>query len=79
MKTASEEVSLNGDELYVYYPNGIGRSKLTGASLEKALETSGTARNWNSVTNILASMERIPPPEPEGKGDACAVMFPKSS
>jgi uncharacterized protein (DUF1697 family) len=48
-----EESQLLGRELYVYYPDGIGRSRLTLAFLEKQLPTSGTARNWNTVTKLF--------------------------
>lgn len=45
----NEKVAFSGDELYAYYPDGIGRSKLTLPVLEKATGRSGTARNWNTV------------------------------
>jgi len=59
LNTAPEEVRLGGRELYVYYPNGIGRSKLTSSVLEKALKTPGTARNWNTVTKLVALAEGL--------------------
>lgn len=40
--------------LYVTYPDGIGRSKLTLARIERALGSSGTARNWNTVLKLDA-------------------------
>ena len=45
-----------GRELYVTYPNGIGRSRLTGTLIEKKLSTRGTARNWNTVLRIAGSL-----------------------
>lgn len=44
-----ERLEWRGTELYAYYPDGIGRSKLTLAVLEKAAGRVGTARNWNTV------------------------------
>ena len=44
-----ESVAFAGHETYAYYPDGIGRSKLTLPVLEKATGRSGTARNWNTV------------------------------
>jgi uncharacterized protein (DUF1697 family) len=44
-----ETVAWHGSEAYTYYPNGIGRSKLTLPVLSKASGRSGTARNWNTV------------------------------
>ncbi len=38
--------------LYITYPDGAGRSKLTGTFIEKKLGTSGTARNWNTVLKL---------------------------
>jgi uncharacterized protein (DUF1697 family) len=40
--------------LYIVYPDGIGRSRLTGAVIEKMLGTRGTARNWNTVLKLNA-------------------------
>jgi uncharacterized protein (DUF1697 family) len=48
-----EEVYLAGRELYVFYPNGLGRSKFPQAAVDKALATPGTARNWNTVTKLM--------------------------
>src|SRR5262245_16384576 len=49
------EVVRGGDRhLYVVYPDGVGRSRLTIASIEKTLGTRGTARNWNTVLKLAA-------------------------
>lgn len=50
-----ERVHALGRELFVHYPNGLGRSKLTPALLERVVGTPGTGRNWNTV-NKLAEM-----------------------
>jgi len=47
-----EIVSLVAKQLYVVYPVGIGRSKLTIKTIEKTLGTTGTGRNWNTVLKI---------------------------
>ena len=47
-----EEFYLVGQELYIYYPNGIGRSKLSNALIEKKLKTMGTGRNWNTILQL---------------------------
>ena len=41
-------------QLYVTYPDGIGRSKLTIKMIEKALSTQATGRNWNTVLKLAA-------------------------
>jgi len=59
IKCDPEELRIEGRELYIYFPNGIGRSKLSWAGLEKTLKTPGTARNWNSVTKMLEMAENL--------------------
>jgi len=49
----SEVIKPSGRELFIYYPDGQGRSKLTNALIEKKLGMRGTARNWNTVTKLL--------------------------
>src|SRR5208337_3651874 len=59
LKPNPEEMHLVGRELYIYFPNGMGRSKLQWSALDKKLETSGTARNWTSVTQMLEIAEEM--------------------
>jgi uncharacterized protein (DUF1697 family) len=47
-----ETIELRGRELYVVYADGIGRSKLTIALIERRLGTRGTGRNWNTVLKL---------------------------
>ena len=47
-----EVIKPSGRELFMYYPDGQGRSKLTNALIEKKLGMRGTARNWNTVTKL---------------------------
>lgn len=54
---AGERLSLSGRELFVHYPEGQGRSKVTNAVLERALGVPVTVRNWNTVTKLAAMME----------------------
>jgi uncharacterized protein (DUF1697 family) len=49
-----EFVEAVGRELFVTYPDGVGRSRLTANVIEKALDTRGTARNWNTVLKVQA-------------------------
>jgi uncharacterized protein (DUF1697 family) len=50
--TGPEVIRAKGRQLYVTYPDGIGRSKLTNARMDKALGTRGTGRNWSTVIKI---------------------------
>jgi uncharacterized protein (DUF1697 family) len=54
-----EELHLKGRELYIYFPSGMGQSKLRWSAVEKLLKAPGTARNWNSVTKMLAIAEEL--------------------
>jgi uncharacterized protein (DUF1697 family) len=53
-----EEIHLIGQELYIYYPVGMGRSKLTLPLIEKKLKTAGTGRNWNTVLQLRKLLQR---------------------
>jgi uncharacterized protein (DUF1697 family) len=56
--SGSEEIAIKGENVYVTYPSGIGKSKLTNALLEKHIGV-GTARNWNTLTKLLALADGI--------------------
>jgi uncharacterized protein (DUF1697 family) len=57
LRPEPEEMHLLGREIYIYFPDGIGRSKLSWVKMEKMLKTPATARNWNSVTKLLEMAE----------------------
>ncbi len=54
-----EELCLKGRELFIYFPNGAGRSKLPCSTVDKLLKVTGTARNWNSVQALLKIAEEM--------------------
>jgi uncharacterized protein (DUF1697 family) len=56
---APEELKIHGRELYIYFPNGLARPKLSIPRVEKTLQTSGTGRNWNTVQKLLEMTERL--------------------
>src|SRR5208337_690323 len=58
IKTGPEEVRIGGREIYIYFPDGMGQSKLWPA-IDKALKKSGTGRNWNTVTKLLEMAESL--------------------
>jgi uncharacterized protein (DUF1697 family) len=49
--SGAELVKAKGKQAYIFYPNGIGRSKLTNAMIEKRIGR-GTGRNWNTVLKL---------------------------
>jgi uncharacterized protein (DUF1697 family) len=52
--TGREIVRGSGRQIYAYYPDGVGRSKLTLSAIEAVLGTRATGRNWNTVLKIAA-------------------------
>jgi uncharacterized protein (DUF1697 family) len=59
INTEPEEVHIDGREVYIYFPNGMARPKMSWVAIEKKLQTSGTGRNWNSVTKLLEIAEKL--------------------
>jgi uncharacterized protein (DUF1697 family) len=45
--------------VYLYCPNGYGRTKLTNTFWEKKLKVGATTRNWNTVNKLLELAEAI--------------------
>ena len=45
---------VDGREVFISYPNGSGRSRLTLDYLERVLGVQGTARNWRTVQRLTA-------------------------
>src|SRR5262245_45134345 len=52
-RSPPDEFVLKGRELYVHYPDGQGRSKLSNDWIEKTLGVRGTSRNWNTVLKLV--------------------------
>ena len=53
IKADPEELHINGRELFIYFPNGMGRPKLSVAQVERTLKVPGTGRNWNTVMKLM--------------------------
>jgi uncharacterized protein (DUF1697 family) len=51
-KFAPDEFQLLGRELYLHYPNGYGRTKLSNDFFERRTKLRATTRNWNTVTKL---------------------------
>jgi uncharacterized protein (DUF1697 family) len=47
-----ERFELSGRDVYLFFPNGYGRSKLNNALLERRLGVAATTRNWRTVTAL---------------------------
>jgi uncharacterized protein (DUF1697 family) len=48
-------------EIYAYFPEGMGRPKVTLTAIEKAAGVPGTARNWNTVQKLLEIAGQVTP------------------
>jgi uncharacterized protein (DUF1697 family) len=59
LKPDPEEMYLDGREIYTYFPNGVGRSKLFSGLSGKLLKHKGTARNWNTVLKLVEIAETL--------------------
>lgn len=53
-----------GREAYLYCAEGVGRSRLTPAFIEKHVGVRGIARNWNTVEKLPALV---------GQAEGCAA------
>lgn len=53
IKDKSEEFSISNREIYLFCPNGYGKSKLSNNFLERKLKVSATTRNWRTVTKLF--------------------------
>lgn len=52
-KNGSELVHITEDAVYIYCPDGYGKTKLNNNFLEKKLNVTATTRNWKTVNKLL--------------------------
>ena len=52
-RSPGDEFAVVGREVFVHYPNGVARSKLTNAYFDSRLSTTSTGRNWRTVNKLL--------------------------
>jgi len=48
-----DKFKIIGKEIFIYCPNGFGRTKLYTNFFEKKMDVIGTARNWKTITTIF--------------------------
>jgi len=51
-KGESDEFFVGGQEIYLFCPNGYGRTRLSNTFFEKKLDVPATTRNWNTVSAL---------------------------
>ena len=52
-RSAPDEFAVLGNEIYLYCPNGLARTKLTNNYFDSTLSTTSTMRNWKTVLRLL--------------------------
>jgi uncharacterized protein (DUF1697 family) len=57
LAVAPEQFVAVGRELFAWHPNGVARSRLWAELGARKLEVTATARNWTTVTTLLAMAE----------------------
>jgi uncharacterized protein (DUF1697 family) len=55
---APEDAAAVGSQVYLFLPNGMGRSKLAG-DLAKLKGPPGTSRNWRTTTKLLTMADEL--------------------
>jgi len=53
-----DKFKIVGSEIFIFCPNGFGRTKLYTNFFEKKMGITGTARNWKTITTILDLAEK---------------------
>jgi uncharacterized protein (DUF1697 family) len=55
--TGPDELRMDTREVFIYFPDGMGKSKLPWPKIERLLKVPATGRNWNSVLQLLQMAE----------------------
>ena len=50
--TAGEQVKRAGEAIWIHYPEGVGRSKLTPTMIDRAIGSPATARNYRTIVKL---------------------------
>jgi uncharacterized protein (DUF1697 family) len=59
VKAENEEIEISGRVVYLYCPNGYGKTKLSNTFLEKTLKVTSTTRNFKTTIALLKIAEQI--------------------
>ena len=52
LNASPDQFRIKGREIYLYCPDGYGRTKLSNNAIEKAVSVGATTRNWKTVTTL---------------------------
>jgi uncharacterized protein (DUF1697 family) len=53
-----DKFKIIGSEIFIYCPNGFGKTKLYTNFFEKKMRVTGTARNWKTIITIFQIAEK---------------------
>ena len=56
-RSPPDAFAVRGRNVYLHYPNGVARSKLTNEYLAAQLSTASTMRNWRTVLTLLEMVD----------------------
>ena len=54
-RDSAERFSSSGREIYLFCPNGYGRTKLSNGFFERKLKVDATTRNWRTLNALLST------------------------
>ena len=52
LNAGPDQFRIRGREIYLYCPDGYGRTRLSNNAIEKALSVGATTRNWKTVSTL---------------------------
>ena len=58
-KAENEEIEITNDAVYLYCPNGYGKTKLNNTFLEKQLGVKATTRNWRTTLKLQKISQKM--------------------
>ena len=56
-RSPPDAFAVRGRNVYLHYPSGVARSKLTNEYLAAQLQTASTMRNWRTVLKLLKMVD----------------------
>ncbi len=59
-RSAYDVFEVRGSEVFLFCPEGLGKSKLTNDYFDRTLKTVSTARNWRTVGTLVGMCESAP-------------------
>lgn len=60
IEAGPDRYHIAGKEVFLYCPEGYGRTKLSNNAIEKRLSVRATTRNWNTVSKLCAMAREGP-------------------